>query len=136
MVSKTYDLMSRYTNEAYEDGMESLFSKRLCKLVKKHGLFAIMDIISCHIHGHVYGENMEEALRWLGIMKHKKTHDARLALLIHFLDDKNFAIRDAATIGIEAIGDPVAKPALKRAIEREDVDYIKKYMTEVMEGME
>lgn len=74
----------------------------------------------------------EEALRQVGCMNDKKTHSARRSLLEHSLESPDMRIRDAASIGIETMEDPAAIPALKRAIENEQVGWLRQYLEDIM----
>ena len=65
-------------------------------------------------------------------MNDGKTHSARLSLLGHLLESQDLRIRDAASIGIEAMEDPAAIPALKHAIENEQTGWLQRYLEDVM----
>lgn len=119
-------------DEIFEDGMTSHFSDALHRIVQKHGDEAVelLGAVICAADTPV--RVAEEALRQVGYMNDKKTHNARLSLLEHSLESSDIRIRDAASIGIEAMEDPAAIPALKRAIDSEQIQWLQQYLEDIM----
>ena len=119
-------------DEVFEDGMDSHFGGALRDFVQEHGIAAVR-----HLNAAIHSDGTPakvagEALRQVGYMSDTKTHDARLTLLEHSLESQEIRIRDAASIGIEAMEDPAAIPALKRAIENESAGWLLQYLKDVM----
>ena len=126
------ELFHSANDEVFEDGMTSRFSDALRGIVREHGVEAIGPIGTAIRAADTSVKVAEEALRQIGCMNDRKTHGARLSLLVRSLASPDIRIRDAASIGIEAMEDPAAIPALKRAIENEPTGWLRQYLTDVM----
>lgn len=107
------------SDEVFEDGMDSYFSANLNRIVQTHGVAAIDALERVIRMDDVNVESIEEALRQVGRMDDGRTHRCRLLLLEHALESPNTCIRDAASIGIEAMNDTAAIESLQRAIDNE-----------------
>ena len=127
-----HELFRNANDEVFEDGMTSRFSDALRDIVQERGVEAIRQIGAAIRATDTPARVAEEALRQVGCMNDGKTHDARLSLLERSLESPDIRIRDAASIGIEAMEDPVAIPALKRAIENESAGWLRQYLKDVM----
>ena len=126
-----HDLFHNANDEVFEDGMISHFSDELHHIVQKHGDRAVERLGAVICAADTPIRVAEEALRQVGYMNDKKTHSARLSLLEHSLESPDMRIRDAASIGIEVMEDPAAIPALKRAIENEQIGWLRQYLEDV-----
>lgn len=129
-------LFAAGTEEVFEDGMESEFSKALRVLVRVYGEVAL-EVLARHIIGG--GSNEEvgaEALRWLGHMQHPPTYYPRLWLLERSLFCESARVRDGALLGLASLNDPVAIPYLKKAIVREKVEELREDMEQVLDQLQ
>lgn len=126
------ELFHSAKDEMFEDGMTSRFSDALRGIVREHDVEAIGQIGMAIRAADTSVKVAEEALRQVGYMNDGKTHSARLSLLERSLESPDIRIRDAASIGIEAMEDPAAIPALKRAIENEPAGWLQQYLKDVM----
>lgn len=129
------ELFHSANNEVFEDGMTSRFSDALRGFVRKHGGAAIEQLGVAIRAADTSVKVAEEALRQVGHMNDGKTHSARLLLLERSLESPDMRMRDAASIGIEAMEDPAAIPALKRAVENESVEWLRQYLEEVLDQL-
>jgi len=77
-----------------------------------------------------------EALRWLGRIDQVDSHSYRLWLLEKCLESSSRMIRDGALLGIAAIDDPWAIPAVRKAIEKETCRELCDDMKAVLEQLE
>lgn len=126
------ELFRSANDEVFEDGMTSRFSDALHRIIREHGVEAIGMIGTAIRAADTPVKVAGEALRQVGYAGDKKTHSARLSLLESSLESPDVRIRDAASIGIEAMEDPAAIPALKRAIENESAGWLRRYQKDVM----
>ena len=107
------------SDEVFEDGMGSYFSVNLNRIVQTHGVAAINALERVIHMDDVNVESIEEALRQVGRMDDGWIHRRCLLLLEHALESPNTRIRDAASIGIEAMNDTASIESLQRAIDNE-----------------
>jgi len=122
--------------EFFEDGIKSEFSRRLSSIVTRYGTEAIGAITDLIIGEKVNSETASEALRWLGLIDHSQTYNQRLVLSEIALFAASPKVRDGAALGLAFLDDPAAIPYLKRAIEREQIDGLKKDLEQVLEQLE
>ena len=127
-----HELFHDANEEIFEDGMTSRFSDALRNIVREHGVEAIEHIGAAIRAVDTSVKVAEEALRQVGHINDRRTHSARRSLLECFLESSDIRMRDAASIGIEAMEDPAAVPALKRAIETEPAGWLQQYLKDVM----
>jgi len=124
------------SDEEFENGMISSFSRRLCSTIDRHGN-AAMEIISyLFLYKNVNPEVLSEALRWLGRIDQVESHSYRLWLLERSLESPSIFVRDGAILGIAALDDPYAMPALCKAIEKESCEELRQNMQAVLEQLE
>lgn len=132
LAGRLHELFLSANNEVFEDGMTSRFSDELRRIVREHGITAVKQIGAAIRAEDTSVKVAEEALRQVGYTNDEKTHNVRLSLLKISLESHNIRIRDAASIGVEAMEDPAAIPALKRAIENEQAGWLRQYQEDVM----
>lgn len=125
-----YGLFRGAIDETFEDGMDSSFSMRLHRIILDYGMGAV-DALEKVLDGANVGV-AEEALRQIGYIDDPGTHRARLLLLEGALKSPNADIRDAASIGIEAMDDPAAIESLRAAIENEPDAQLRQYLHDVL----
>ena len=119
-------------NEVFEDGMDSNFANALYCFVREHGTAAVDALETVMRMSDVNAEIAEEALMQTGYMKDEATHQGRLSLLIRALESSNARIRDAASVGIEAMDDPTASHSLQKAIAREQYGPLRQNFKDVL----
>lgn len=123
-------------NEVFEDGMSNEFSANLHLIIRNHGAAAVKALEHLVHKNDANIEAAEEALRQMGRIDHKSTHRHRLSLLKRALESRNSRIRDAASIGIEALEDPSAIRSLQRAIEKEQSEQLRQNFRDVLEQLQ
>jgi HEAT repeat protein len=121
---------------AFEDGMETEFSKELIRLVKRHGKSAMEVITALLVNENVDAEVASEALRWLGRMDHPPSYRDRLWLLERSLFSSSALIRDGAALGLASLDNPHAIPYLRQAIEQEKYASLREDLEQVLEQLE
>lgn len=132
LVNRLRELFHNANDEVFEDGMTSRFSHELHDVILKCGVAAIYQLRDIVRANDTSIEVAEEALRQLGQVNDAKTHDARLSLLESSLKSSDLRIRDAASIGIEAMDDSRAIPSLERAVEGETSEWLRQYLKDVI----
>jgi hypothetical protein len=123
-------------NEAFEDGMESAFSRSLQEFVRRHGVTAVNVITRLISNELVSVELASEALRWLGRMEDPTTYHDRRWLLEHSLTHSSGYVRDGAVLGLSSMDDPHATSALRQAMAREPLPQLRKNMAQAIEQLE
>ena len=119
-------------DEVFEDGMDTAFSNNLNHIVQVYGEIAIHALERVIHSDHVDVDVVEEALRQVGSMDDVQTHYCRLVLLERKLISPNSRIRDAASIGIEAMDDPAAIESLQKAISNEQYGQLRQNLEAVL----
>lgn len=132
LAGRLRELFLSANNEVFVDGMASRFSDALHRVIREHGVAAVEQIGAAIRAEDASAKVAEEALRQMGYSNDEKTHDARRLLLERLLESRDMRIRDAASIGVEAMEDPAAVPALKRAVENEQAGWLRRYQEGVM----
>lgn len=132
LVDRLEKLFGAAHDETFEDGMNSIFSANLNRIIQTHGAAAV-NVLEMIIHArYVNVAIIEEALRQVGRIDDARTHNSRLFLLEHALESPNTRIRDAASIGIEAMDDPAAVPSLQKAIAKEQYEQLRQNLRDVL----
>ena len=125
-------LLRSASDEVFEDGMDSYFSRGLNRIILAHGIAAIDALESMMYADDMNPEVAAEALVWVGRIDDESTHRARLSTLERALESADVCIRDAASIGIEAMDDPAAIESLQRAINRERCELLRQNLMDVL----
>lgn len=129
-------LFSRAREEIFRDGFESAFSRGLVGAVGKYGNVALKAIDRLIWAEQTDVEVASEALRCLGQIRSKQTHNNRLRLLEKSLCHPSAWARDGAGLGLAWMDDPHAIPFLKEAIQREHCIELQRDLTQVLEQLE
>lgn len=129
-----YPLFRNASDEVFEDGMDSSFSADLNRIVRAHGIVAV-DALEKVLDG-ANVEVAEEALRQIGYMDDEVTHNRRLSLLERALESPNSRVRDAASIGLDAMDDPAAIKSLQRAVDCERYEPLRQNLEIVLRHLQ
>lgn len=129
-------IFSNGKDEIFEDGMESNFSRELCKLIYFWGNDVIKFLIDVIPSGIVNVEVGAEALRWVGRIKDPRTYEIRRWLLENSLFSKLPRIRDGACLGLESMNDYRSKVYLQMAIEKEPIATLREDLELVLKDLE
>lgn len=135
LTENLYRIFFEAREEVFEDGMDSVFSRRLVNFMERYSRLGIDILCDLLILERVNAEVSGEALRHVGYLEHTPTRIPRRRLLEHCLFGSSARIRDGAILGIAAIDDPNAIPSVIRAIERETIPELKRDMTAVLEQL-
>jgi hypothetical protein len=122
--------------QAFEDGMESEFSRGLIALIKYYGDSTLVELIGILRNERVSEEALSEALRWIGRMNHPPTYESRRWALQHSLFHPSARVRDGAVLGVAFLDDTRAIPDLKRAIRGEPIRELREDMEQVLAQLE
>ena len=119
LVSYFTNLVREAADEAFLDGMESVFSHRLTRAVEDYGDTAVLAIGRLLDLDQANVEVAGEILRQVGSMADSRTHHSRLATLVDKLQSPDPRIRDAASLGLAALDDPETIADVQKALDRE-----------------
>ena len=123
-------------DEIFADGMNSVFGQKLEHIILHYGNASIGALEQALQSSHCNVEIAEEALRLVGNMMDAKTHDRRLEFLEHELKSTNIRIRNAASIGLEALDDIRAIPGIQKAINCEKSQRLKTNLEMVLKQLQ
>lgn len=123
------------SDEVFEDGVESKFSRSLLDVLANYGAIAVSALAKLVIDARANEEISAEALRWIGLMEDSSTKKQRLWLLEKSLSNPSARIRDGATLGISFMDDPSAAVILRDAIESEQIGELREDMEAVLEEL-
>lgn len=122
----------------FEDGAENDFSQKLVSFIWRHGNVALSLLGELAASQVVSDEVMSEALRWVGRVGDNRTHWARLQLLGRLLSSQSSKVRDGAALGLASLDDRRAIPYLQGAIQREEIEDLRKdlelVLTQLQDG--
>ena len=136
LTATTLTLFRQSRDELFVDGFDSTFGEQLRLLVAAYSVPAVRAIERAIADPASSAEAAEETLRQMGYMTDESTHHARLGLLARALESTNVRLRDAASIGIASLDDPLAIPALHKAIAREPSAWLRETLEEVVNQLE
>lgn len=105
-------------NEVFEDGMETEFSRELVECVEAGSSSAVRALRMLLDQSYAGPEVGGEALRWLGCVDQRDTHDVRRLALEHYLRAESVYLSDGAAIGLSEMDDPAALSAVAAAISK------------------
>lgn len=123
-------------NETFEDGVNTKFSIGLRTIVQNCGTTSIGALENAMPLETTSVPVMEEVLRQIGNVDDPHTHKLRLAFLERALVFPDSRIRDAASIGLDAMDDPKAIPSIKKAIASEPDEWIRKNLKTILAQLE
>lgn len=123
------------TEEYFEDGMETEFSRAIVSLVEKYKSLAIEALGRLIKMRQLTPQLVSESLRWIGWISDKQTHNERRRLLEDCLFHKSPYIRDGAIIGLAYLDDPKSIKPLVEAAARENIPPLSKYIQQVIEQL-
>lgn len=132
LVDKLRKMFGDARNEIFEDGMDTAFSDNLNRIIEDYHEVAIRAIKKVIRMNDVNAEVVEEALRQVGNADDVRSRHSRLSLLEKELESSNPRIRDAASIGIEAMDDPRAIESLQKAISNEQCEQLRQNFQTVL----
>ena len=122
--------------ETFEYGVESQFTLDLEALVLNYGSAAIAALRRLIMRGQMDDSVTAEAMRSIGYVDHFASASDRLSLLQWGLFSSSPGIRKGAIVGLAYIDDPKAIPSIRKAIEREQIGWLRTYMQQVLIQLE
>ena len=123
-------------DETFADGMNSVFGQKLERIILHYGNASIGALEQALQSSRCNVEIVEEALRLVGNMMDAKTHDRRLEFLEHELKSVNIRIRNAASIGLEALDAVRVIPDIQKAINCEKNQMLKTNLKMVLKQLQ
>ena len=118
--SEIESLLAAAENESFEDGVDSVLSMELQRLVLRHGELTLAIIGDLLLANRLAPHVAAEALGCLGGMKNEATREARRQLLESSLASPSHVTRNGAVTGLSNLCDPRSLPALQAAAQREE----------------
>ena len=119
LVSRFNTLLHEAAEQVFSDGMESAFSHGITIAIESYGDIAVAAIARLIDADRADVETLGELLRQLGSIEDHRTHRSRLAILLGRIRSLDPRIRDASSLGLAALDDPVALEAVQKAWGRE-----------------
>ena len=135
LVEEFRRLFAAAREEVFEDGMESVFSRKLTVLIDEYKDQAVKLAAEYLDSEEVDEEVAAETLRQLGHSQHEFTYNSRLNLLVHGLSSKSAMVRDGAILGLASLDDPSVIPEVVEAVNREKVPELRDDMNDVLEQL-
>ena len=128
--------VSDAVDEVFMDGMNSVFSRQVTLLVTQHGDVAVS--VLDHLLGtdEISAEVSGEILRTLGALTDNNSYFSRLRLLVKQLKSHDPRIRDAASLGLASLDEPMSLPNLLEAYKVEKSELVQRNIGLVIEQLE
>jgi len=76
-----------------------------------------------------------EALKWLARVPHPGTHDRRRLTIEGALRHEAMEVRDGAILGLWSIEDPASIPAVREALPKEAVPWLRDEMEKLLQQL-
>lgn len=125
-------IFSEATEEMFEDGFESRFSKQLVTMISAYGDMVMNQIIQLAEDRRIPPTILAETLRWLGHMGDGASFVRRRWLLEWSLRHPSVVVRDGAILGLSFLEDPRTIPALERAYAAEEHEMLRIDMSQII----
>ena len=123
------------SEEVFEYGMESRFSRTLDSIVRSYSNDAMVEMESILAQADISLDVREECLLQLGAIEHNPTSQSRLSLLIDHLWSEQVGVRDSAALGIASMDDPSAIHPLQHAVQVEKSDRLREDLQLVLDQL-
>ena len=120
----------------FTDGMISRISEEIEGFVHKYHGAAVNAIESVLGAENIHREVAAEVLKTLGHVTDPETYQQRLALLMRFLGAPSTWVRDGALTGLSWLNDPASLPALRKAVQVETVEELRRDIEAVVSEIE
>lgn len=119
-------------DEFFTDGEPSMFASWLESSIGAYTDTAIAAWEHVLNLGSTNAEVADEMLRQIGNISDTNTHHARLAILLRNLESMHPRFRDAASLGIAAMDDPIALESVRNALNHEQLGQLKENLSLVL----
>lgn len=118
----------------FEDGMHSLFSRGLFKLLDEHGIQVLENLTTTILYTNDV-QVSAEALKWVGLHDNEALNEAKIDLLSVFATSSHYSLRCAAVDGFAYLEDSRAIPHLEAAYAEETDASLKHTIEQVLEQL-
>jgi hypothetical protein len=129
-------LFNECRHDVFEDGIESDFSRRLVRMVETGGNMVLLELNALLRSPSTSPNVSAEALRWLGLMRHRETHAYRRWILTDLLKASSVLTRDGAIVGLLNLDDPSIKHAVQAARDLERSEQLREDLSQLLEQLE
>lgn len=116
LAAKAQQLFLDAREEWFEAGMDSPFSIGVERMILEFGSLAVDQIGTLVFSRQTPDHVAAEAAKTMGNIDHPSSSEARRVSLEKALCSESHHVRDAAGLGLDSMNDPLAVPALSRAI--------------------
>ena len=123
------------SEEVFEYGMESSFSRTLDSLIRSYSNDAVVEVKRILTHTDISLDVKEECLLQLGAIEHNPTSQSRLSLLIDHLWSEQVGVRDCAALGMASMDDPSAIHLIQHAVRVEKSDRLREDLQLVLDQL-
>ena len=127
---------ARAEEESFEDGVPSKFASTLASLIRKFGSEAVKAVERALESPSVDVEVAGEALRRVGAVQHAPSKKFRLSILKKHLSSASSRIQYAAALGVAAMDDPAAIPAIAQVLQNRNQSDVQRCLKRVLEQLE
>lgn len=132
LVHRIEGLFDLASEEVFESGEETDFSRSLTEEVKQHGKPVVEIVQKILEPGRPKPDVVFETLKLMGRISHPQTYRDRFLVLVQFLTSMSRVARDGAGLGLAFLDDPDAIPYLETAIQREEQGPLRDDLTKVL----
>lgn len=136
LCSQFGEIIREAKGETFFDGMNSSLAEKTGRFIISNGTIAVEALQQTLNKHHDEIESVEEIIRQVGLLQDKPTYQPRLNLLTAMLASQQERIRDAASLGLSFMEDPLVLGALYKALQTETVPWVSKNLSLVIEQLE
>ena len=136
LLSTFNTLFDQARHEVFSDGVESDFRLSVGHVIRACGDVAVHALHTVIRNNQESVEVVEEALRRIGSVDDIQTHHSRIGVLLQELESTNPRLRDAASIGIAELDDPIAIENISRAIDKEPSEQLRRNLGSVLSQLQ
>lgn len=136
LLSTFNTLFDQARHEVFSDGVESDFRLSVGHVISACGDVAVHALHTVIRNNQESVEVVEEALRRIGSVDDIGTHHSRLGILLQELESTNPRLRDAASIGIAELDDPIAIENISRAIDKDPSEQLRRNLGSVLSQLQ
>jgi hypothetical protein len=132
LVHEVFELLEGGSYEFFQDGVESEFSRKLLRMLHRHGRDALEAIAEYLFSGKASPDVASETLRRVADVNDESTLSRRWQLLKDSLRSHSPRVRDGAILGFATLDDPRAASLLSEARNAEQVHELQVLIDQVL----
>ena len=122
------------SEEVFEYGMESSFSRTLDSLIRSYSNDAVVEVKRILTHTDI-SLDVRKSASTAWAIEHNPTSQSRLSLLIDHLWSEQVGVRDCAALGMASMDDPSAIYLIQHAVRVEKSDRLREDLQLVLDQL-